>query len=571
MRIYKSTLPPVETREESIFTHLFATTYSNHPSSLPAFTDAATGLTLTRAELKKLSLSLGYGLRQEFSKLGGVTLDRGETIMIFSPNSIAWPVMVFGSLAPGLRTTLANSSYTAGELEHQWKDSGAKAVFVQPALLSTALEMFKYLGLDLSQARRRIILADFGIPSSEQLPAGFVKLSDLLGKGSLNEEEKFPGKQSNETAYLCYSSGTTGKPKGVETTHFNIVAVINIVRALYPKTVPGEDVMLGVLPFYHIYGSVKLLLFQFLLGVQVVIMSKFDPVEFCRNTEKYKVTIALIVPPICLAIIHHPATTKFNMKSLKYLTSGAAPLSGELAQATREKLKSVGASTLINQGYGLTETSPTTHLCPMEEAIKRPKSVGLLLPNLEARLVNDDVNDVEDGESGELWVRGPSVMKGYLNNEEATTNAITPDGWFKTGDIAVRDKDGYWYIVDRRKELIKYKGFQVPPAELEAILLTHPQIVDVAVIGINSEKDATELPRAYVVHAKAIRGDAARQFGKEVQKWIQSRVARHKYLRGGVIVIDAIPKSAAGKILRRELRELAKKEILSSPEFKAKL
>jgi len=194
--------------------------------------------------------------------------------------------------------------------------------------------------------------------------------------------------------------------------------------------------------------------------------------------------------------------------------------------------------------------------------------VGLLLPNLEARLVIDgegDGNvDAKVGEPGELWIRGPTVMKGYLNNVAATKDCITHDKWFKTGDIAIRDPEGYFYIIDRRKELIKYKGFQVPPAELESVLLTHPDVADVAVIGVESAKEATELPRAYIVPARpdSIKTDAEMTaLALAVQKWIQTKVARHKFLRGGVVIIDAVPKSAAGKILRRELRERAKQEL----------
>jgi len=223
---------------------------------------------------------------------------------------------------------------------------------------------------------------------------------------------------------------------------------------------------------------------------------------------------------------------------------------------------------IIMQGYGLTETSPNTHLLPEVDSISKIGSIGLLMPNLEARLLvdGDGNGDVEasEGEAGELWLRGPTIMKGYLNNPKATQESITPDGWFKTGDIATRDSDGYYYIVDRRKELIKYKGFQVPPAELENVLLTHPDIADVAVIGVQSAKEATELPRAYVVHAlpESMKTEPDKvRFSENVKRWIQTKVARHKFLRGGVVVIDVIPKSAAGKILRRELRDRAKEEL----------
>jgi len=278
------------------------------------------------------------------------------------------------------------------------------------------------------------------------------------------------------------------------------------------------------------------------------------------------------------------------LSSLKVMFSGAAPLGGELVKTVTSRIRPTNQPPLhIVQGYGLTETSPTTHLLPILPAREwggitaesKYGSVGFLLPNLEARLVVDDkdglaktddeVVDAKEGERGELWVRGPSVMKGYLNNAAATTNAFYPysspppsnptpgSRWFKTGDVAVVDKDGFWRIVDRKKELIKWKGFQVPPAELESVLLTHPNIADVAVIGVDSAREATEMPRAYIVPADSSK--ASPEFGREVQEWMKTKVARHKFLRGGVVMVNAIPKSAAGKILRRELKEQAKKEL----------
>jgi len=273
-----------------------------------------------------------------------------------------------------------------------------------------------------------------------------------------------------------------------------------------------------------------------------------------------------------LAMIRHPATMKYDLRTLRLVFSGAAPLGSPLVKAFIDKLKSIGVNCQVSQGYGLTETSPTTHVLPLKDCLRKVGSVRLLLPNLEARLVLDETvsgegktEDAKPGEAGELWIRGPSVMKGYLNNVKATKECITPDGWFKTGDIAIIDDEGFYFIVDRKKELIKYKGFQVPPAELESILLEHPDIADVAVIGIYDKEEVTELPRAYVVHANpaSLKGNAAAtiEFGKCIQQWISTRVARHKFLRGGVVVIDVIPKSAAGKILRRQLRDLAQKEM----------
>jgi len=389
----------------------------------------------------------------------------------------------------------------------------------------------------------------------------------LLCKGKLDQEEMFEGSKANETVYICYSSGTTGKPKGVETTHQNMTTLLDIVSSAFPP-ITDDSIMLGILPFYHIYGIAKLVHFPFSQGCPVVIQTKFEPEKFCSVIQRFRVTHSLVVPPVLVVLARHPAVDEYDLSSLRVLFSGAAPLGHTLVKQVKERLlaKRGGRGELgITQGYGLTETSPTTHLLTVEEADRKMGSIGVLLPNLEARLVHDDEGKVDaaEGQPGELWIRGKTVMKGYLNNPTATKNSITPDGWFKTGDVAIRDKEGYYYIVDRRKELIKYKGFQVPPAELEYVLLTHPDIADAAVIGLESVKEATELPRAYVVHAhpeKVKSAKAKAEFAKSVAKWMESKVARHKFLRGGVGVIDIIPKSAAGKILRRDLRELAKQE-----------
>lgn len=222
-------------------------------------------------------------------------------------------------------------------------------------------------------------------------------------------------------------------------------------------------------------------------------------------------------------------------------------------------MKGVGANVIIPQGYGLTETSPTVFLLPVPDASSHIGAAGVLLPNLEVRLVAEAYTDIPG--AGEVWVRGPTIMKGYLNNPTATAEAITPDGWFKTGDIGVRDKDGFFTIVDRRKELIKYKGSQVAPAELESVLLQHAEVADAAVIGIESKEEATELPRAYITPSRPLSSQEASSFALGVQDWVSQRVAPHKRLRGGVVIIDKVPKSAAGKILRRELRDRAKTDI----------
>ncbi|KAG6861156.1 hypothetical protein C0995_003165 [Termitomyces sp. Mi166 len=610
-KIYTSPLPATPIDPSSLFTHLWGVSPASpdfvgqYPAHLKAYVDAETGATLTRAQVRDLALRVGWALRCHEE----ISARRGEVVMIFSTNSLCWPIVLFGAVTAGLRCTLANSAYTPQELKFQYEDSGAKLVFVAEELIPVVFEMFKLIGVPEHEARKRVVVMETGLEWAGGPPVprvgavkGLKTLAGLIGMGGkLDHEERFDGEQANETVYLCYSSGTTGKPKGVETTHLNINSVQESVRPPFPKLVPGKDVMLGVLPFYHIYGMVKLLHFPMVCGVTVVIMPRFDPVKFCAYIERYRITTALIVPPVLVVLARHPAVDKYDVSSLEILFSGAAPLGPDLVKQVTKRLHARRngkgdfailqgtplplqhlrfVSDLVNIGYGLTETSPTTHLLPTPDSIRKVGSIGILLPNLEARLVVDgDGNvDAKEGEPGELWVRGPSIMKGYLNNAAATKESITPDGWFKTGDIAIRDPEGYYYIVDRRKELIKYKGFQVPPAELEGLLLNHPDVADAAVIGVYSESQATELPRAYVVHARPeqLKTEADKvAFQRDVREWTQERVARHKFLRGGVVVIDVVPKSAAGKILRRELRDRVKVELKGqdpgAKEVKAKL
>ncbi|CAE6536844.1 unnamed protein product [Rhizoctonia solani] len=565
-RIYKSQYPDYVIPRQSVVSNLFRGE-SPYADSLPAFIEAATGLTLSRGDVKDLTFRVASGVRNVLGT------KRGDTVMIFSPNSIAWPFTLFGCVAAGLRITLANSSYTPPELAHQLKDSGAGYVFVHPALLGTLFEAFELLKVPAKEAQKRVVIMTYGSQQAKGTEK-YTQLDSLLRAGKFDKEENFDGDLSNETVYLCYSSGTTGLSKGVETTHHNINTVLTLCRAGFPGMRPGKDAMLGILPFYHIYGCVKIVHYPFTLGIPVVVSPPFNPEEFCSFIEKYKITASLIVPPVLVVLASHPAVDKYDVSSLRFFFSGAAPLGPELTARVQQRLRSRGADVLVTQGYGLTETSPTCTLLPLQWAELKVGSAGELLPNLEARLVAEDGSEAKEGEPGEFWLRGPTVMKGYLNNPTATANSITSDGWFKTGDIAVRDSDGFFTIVDRLKELIKYKGFQVPPADLENVLLTHPDIIDVGVVGVHSEEQATELPRAYVVHRagyNSFKSQAERDaFGKEVQTWIQSKVAKHKYLRGGVSVVDAIPKSAAGKILRRQLRELAKKELAAAGP-KAKL
>lgn len=291
-------------------------------------------------------------------------------------------------------------------------------------------------------------------------------------------------------------------------------------------------------------------------------MSKFDIERFCAIIQNFKITFAYIVPPVMLLLSKHPVVDKYNLSTLRMLNSGAAPLTKELVEAVYNRIKCP-----VKQGYGLSETSPTTHNQPWEDWDNTIGSVGRLLPNQIAKYMSPEENEVPLGEVGELWIKGPNVFKGYLNNPEGTKNALTGDGFFKTGDVGYQDHKGNFYITDRIKELIKYKGFQVPPAELEGLLASHPKINDVAVVGLYDKDQATEVPRAYIVPAPGVEDNEEAQ--ADIVAWLAAKVANHKKLRGGVRFVEEIPKSASGKILRRLLKVRIQEE--EAKALKAKL
>ncbi|KAJ7634421.1 AMP binding protein [Roridomyces roridus] len=568
-RVYTSNatnVAPLIDTKKSVFTRVLPAHPSSKdiiggfPASKPALIDEATGVVLTRSRLRELSLALAYGL-QHHSSLQA--LARGSTALVFSPNCLAYPVIVFGCkcIAAGLRLTVANAAYLSHELAHQYTDNGASLLFTSQDGVSVVQAMFAELGVSKEEAARRTVVLDADLGWVDGKGPSVTRFSELLSLGALEEEEKFNGAAADETVFLCYSSGTTGKPKGVETTHANMVAILDILAPNWPKLPAGREIVPAFLPFYHIYSLAILLSLGLTLGWTSLVQPRFNPVQFFKAIEKYRIALACVAPPVLVVLARHPDAGKYDLSSLEYMLSAAAPLSADLVKEVQTKIASGradGVKCKIVQLYGLTETTTATNFLSFADVDRKVGSVGPLVPHLERRIVEDEEGnvDVKDGQPGELWVRGQTVMKGYLNNPAANEESFASDGWFKTGDIVVRDREGYFWVVDRRKELIKYKGYQVAPAELESVLLTHPDVADAAVIGVNSVEEATELPRAYVVHARP----AELAFEKNVARWMEGKVARHKFLRGGVRVVDVIPKSAAGKILRRELREEAKKE-----------
>ena len=490
-----------------------------HPDK-PALIDGMTGRTLTYGELREAIYHVAGGLAETgFSK--------SDVLAVMAPNLPEYAVAFHAVALLGGVVTTINPTYTAHEVLHQLLDAGATHLVTIGMFLDTARE------------------AAAGTPVDEIYTfdgaEGSVPFATLMGEARIAEQ--VPVDLAEDIAVLPYSSGTTGLSKGVMLTHRNLVANLAQAEPIFGMDA-GNEVLVAVLPFFHIYGMQVLMNGAVANGATVVTMPRFDLELFLGILEDHKVTRAYIVPPIVLALAKHPMVDDYDLSSLNVIFSGAAPLG---ADVSREAAKRTGAQ--VVQGYGLTETSPITHSTMLGHA--RPGSIGWAVPLTEVRVVDPESGeDCAVDEDGEIWIRGPQAMKGYLNNPEATALCIDEDGWFHTGDIGHVDEHDHFYIVDRLKELIKYKGFQVPPAELEALLLTHPSVADAAVIPV-ADEEAGEIPKAYVVLKPAIPATAA-----EIMEFVAEHVATYKQVRV-VEFIDTIPKSASGKILRRVLRDLS--------------
>ena len=515
--MYTSPFPTVEIPTEPVtpfvFRHLDA--LADHPAMI----DGPTGRTYTYAQLADATRRVaGWLTKRGFGK--------ADVLGILLPNLPEYFPLFHGAATTGGTVTTINPTYGAEEVGFQLRDSGASLLVTIPMFVETAEQAV--VGTDVTEI---IVVGetDSHTPFSELLSA-----EPYEGHAAVDPAE--------DVVVLPYSSGTTGLPKGVMLTHRNLTANMAQIQHIMEVT-PGEDRVIAVLPFFHIYGMQVLMNNVIHRGGTVVTMPRFDLPEFLRLLQDHTITIAYLVPPIVLALAKHPLVAEYDLSSLRLIFSGAAPLSGELADEARNRL---GVS--VVQGYGMTELSPVTHSTP--EGSYNPASVGFTISNTETRIVDPATGeDAAHGDDGEVWIRGPQVMKGYLNNPAATAATIDDEGWLHTGDIGHFDDEGFLYVVDRLKELIKYKGFQVPPAELEGVLLTHPAIADAAVIGVPDE-EAGEIPKAFVVVAPG-----ATLTEDEVMDHVGSHVASYKRVRV-VEFLDAIPKSASGKILRRELRSL---------------
>jgi acyl-CoA synthetase (AMP-forming)/AMP-acid ligase II len=486
--IYRSPEPDIEIPDVTLTEHVIggASARGDHPAIIDSATDEVTTYAELAAKVDEVAAAL---------QVQGI--GKGDVVALVGPNSAEWTIAYHAILRAGGVVTPINPLLTAEESGRQVENSSAKLVIDDPAT--------------------------------------------TVGEAESGAEPQPVEVDPGDLAVLPYSSGTTGLMKGVMLTHRNLVA--NIEQAWNSMPIQDDDTLVGLMPFFHIYGQTVVLNLGLAKGATIVTMPRFDLDAMLDIIESHGVTWLHIAPPIVLALATAPQVEGRDLSKLKLVISGAAPLDAELSGRAEER---IGAP--IRQGYGLTELSPVSHKSRLARVDETPPgSVGALIPNTEARLVDPETGqDVPEGEQGEIWIRGPQVMPGYLNNPEATAETLTDDGWLRTGDIARIDPDGFTYIVDRLKELIKYKGYQVPPAELEAVLVSHPKVKDAGVIGVPMA-DGGEAPLACVVSDDDLDAD-------ELIAYVAERVAPYKRIRE-VEFVDEIPKSASGKILRRLLRE----------------
>ncbi|WP_370185096.1 AMP-binding protein [Rhodococcus wratislaviensis] len=526
--VIQSPFPDVEIPDVSVYDYLFGRVDTDDAAK-PALVDGETNSVTTYRELidqvNAIAGALAFrGLRS------------GDVVGVLSPNTPAFASALHGILRAGGTATTINALYTAEDIATQLHDSNTKFLFTTTALLPQARQAAVSAGI----AETNLVLLDDTADGSV-----------LSVRTFLTEQRSAPEisiDPATHLAVLPYSSGTTGSPKGVMLTHRNLVANISQLQPL--ARIERDDSLLAVLPFFHIYGLTVLLNAALHARATIVTMPRFDLSKALGTVATHKCTYLFVAPPIALALAKEPVVDEYDLSSVHTVFSGAASLSEDLAHKVADRLKC-----RVRQGYGMSELSPVSHAIPTHPYADdiALSSVGLPLPNTENKLVDPntgaeiDQPDIGISAPGELWVRGPNVMVGYLANPDATAETVDAEGFLHTGDLATVDADGVITIVDRLKELIKYKGYQVPPAELEALLLRHSMIADAAVIGVLDE-NGEEIPKAFVVrHPNTELTEA------DVLNFVDARVSPHKRVRR-VEFIDAVPKSAAGKILRNQLR-----------------
>lgn len=534
--VFRSKLPDIDIPSH-LPLHEYCFARAAELADAPCLIAAATGRTYTYAATRLLC-------RKAAASLHGLGVGQGDRVMILLHNSVEFVLTFFGASLLGAVTTAANPFCTPQEIHKQFRASGARVVVTQSAYVDKLRHgAFPRIGAEGNALT--VVTTD----DAADTPEGCLAFWELVSPAN---EAALPAVtiSPDDPVALPFSSGTTGLPKGVVLTHGGQVSgVAQQVDGANPNLYmrPG-DVALCVLPLFHIFSLNSVLLCALRAGAAVMLMPKFEMGAMLEGIQRWRVTVAAVVPPLVLALAKNPALEKYDLSSIRIVLSGAAPLGKELVDALRARLPQA----VFGQGYGMTEAGPVLSMCPAfakEPSPAKPGSCGTVVRNAELKVVDPDTGlALGRNLPGEICIRGPQIMKGYLNDPEATARTVDVDGWLHTGDIGYVDDDDEVFIVDRVKELIKFKGFQVPPAELEALLVAHPSIADAAVVP-QKDDAAGEVPVAFVVRGKD--SDIAEEAIKE---FISKQVVFYKRLHK-VYFTHSIPKSASGKILRRELRD----------------
>jgi 4-coumarate--CoA ligase len=523
--IFRSKLPDIYIPKNLPLHSYIFENISQH-TTRPCLINGVTGEILTYAEVEITARRVAAGL----NKLG---IRQHDVIMLLLPNSPEFVLSFLGASYRGAIATAANPFFTPAEIAKQAKASNTKLIITQSAYSEKVKDYAVENGVT--------------IMCIDSAPDGCLHFSEL----TLSESNDLPEIKidSDDVVALPYSSGTTGLPKGVMLTHKGLVtSVAQQVDGENPNLYfHCDDVILCVLPMFHIYALNSVMLCGLRVGAAILIMPRFDVELVLGLIEKYKVTVVPVVPPVVLQIAKSPEVEKYDVSTVRILKSGAAPMGKELEDSIQAKFPNAR----LGQGYGMTEAGPVLAMClafAKEPFEIKSGACGTVVRNAEMKIVDPETGaSLPRNEAGEICIRGDQIMKGYLNDSEATSKTIDKDGWLYTGDIGYIDDDDELFIVDRLKELIKYKGFQVAPAELEALLIAHTLINDAAVVAMKDDS-AGEVPVAFVV-----RSNSSEITEDEIKQYISKQVVFYKRLNR-VFFVDAIPKAPSGKILRKELR-----------------